>query len=664
MEAFLKRLVDSFETQTAVSGRAMRTLAGEVPHIFVNSALNVLKSTDGRQGYQYLTSMLLAKEVLLPELLNPGRFSVEAALAVYAQARKIDQRLDVKLMRMVCAAAGIEEDADEGGDALRALEMISAAGASSDVVPFLIRLGRHPATAVRSKVALLLGRTNRNVLWVEREMNDVDPRVRANAVESLWGSDTTKSKDVLWAAARDNNNRVAANGLLGLYLANVLESVPHLLKMARHRSEYFRASAAWAMGVTGDPRFAATLVSMSGDESAMVRTNADRALAAIAENVERARSAGSLLVKLSPPAVQNGKGVFRLAIHDSSNQPLAEVSPTRVSVYAGSEIVEEYEVVDRLAPEIATVGFLLPARRQCSEDFWSTLTSSYEACLPRKRKSDPWSFVRYFSPKAAAKDGKDRTGKVHDRLFGVDFTTEARPAGEEEGGESPEQGGKPSFNLLPAAVAEHFSKADRSTPGTTGLAAAFQRIVPAFAGQPGKRHILIVVPPDPSLDSGADLTQEVMELLAKRLRGSQVTVHAIALESANPAAVARLAEICHMTSGFLWMVPQPAALSETLERFLVALLPHYELTAPCQDACTRLSAMVCHEKGFGLDSLDITGVSNCARILLDTDESHDLFNGTLAGLASLRASLRGTDSQITDGGAVVSIRAGGTGEAS
>src|SRR5437899_3333086 len=82
------------------------------------------------------------------------------------------------------------------------------------------------------------------------------------AIEALWGVDTPEVRAFLHAAARDPDNRVVGNALMGLYRLEDASAVPALLKMTSHESRRFRATAAWVMGETKDARFTKALAGM------------------------------------------------------------------------------------------------------------------------------------------------------------------------------------------------------------------------------------------------------------------------------------------------------------------------------------------------------------------------------------------------------------------
>ena len=82
-------------------------------------------------------------------------------------------------------------------------------------------------------------------------------------MEALWQSSEQNLRPVLLIAGRSPHNRVAANALLGLYKHGSLDSIPLLLRMAADPDSTRKASALWAMGETGDPRFLPYLASLT-----------------------------------------------------------------------------------------------------------------------------------------------------------------------------------------------------------------------------------------------------------------------------------------------------------------------------------------------------------------------------------------------------------------
>ena len=137
---------------------------------------------------------------------------------------------------------------------------------------------RHHEPALRSKAALVIGRRVQNLNWMEKHLQQVDPRVRANVIESLWRNDSPETTGIFRHYQRDPHNRVAGNALIGLYLREPEEAVQSIRAMAEHTDPKFRVTAAWVIGMTVNARFLHVIRSMMRDPDGKVRGAACRAL--------------------------------------------------------------------------------------------------------------------------------------------------------------------------------------------------------------------------------------------------------------------------------------------------------------------------------------------------------------------------------------------------
>lgn len=149
----------------------------------------------------------------------------------------------------------------------------------------LVQLFRSSDPRIRSKVARLVGKYSQYQAFVARRLQENDPRVRANAIESLWGVDTPVARRSLEAAVSDSNHRARINAIYGLYLLGNSSSIRLLLKQARHFSPSFRVAAVWGMGQTADPRFAGIVQEMMSDTDESVRRVAAMAASRIEARV-------------------------------------------------------------------------------------------------------------------------------------------------------------------------------------------------------------------------------------------------------------------------------------------------------------------------------------------------------------------------------------------
>src|SRR5947209_7440411 len=101
---------------------------------------------------------------------------------------------------------------------MRTLDALVASGDLSKLLPVIAPLINHPDPQIRSKAVLIMGSASRNMELMERALEEQNDRVRANAVESMWGISSAYAAALLRRSANDANNRVAANAAVGLHL--------------------------------------------------------------------------------------------------------------------------------------------------------------------------------------------------------------------------------------------------------------------------------------------------------------------------------------------------------------------------------------------------------------------------------------------------------------
>jgi len=284
LEASLLHLLDRFDQQPSSSGVSLREWLNTRPVEFCSLVGALLKQRAEHSPVRQFLASLLAGFPDLPKILSdPAAMSPSAASQLVAEIARSDPTVDVKLTRWLLRGVGPSPDpvAAEPARVIRLLDILSGACCSSRALVNLVQLLRHPDPKVRSKVTLLTGRVMKSASWVESRMEDADPRVRSNAIETLWRVEAPGVVDVLKKALRDSNNRVVGNALVGLCLSGDRTAVTLLEEMAGHESSAFRATAAWAMGFLQDATFIPVLGKLLKDPEAIVRRNALRALARI-----------------------------------------------------------------------------------------------------------------------------------------------------------------------------------------------------------------------------------------------------------------------------------------------------------------------------------------------------------------------------------------------
>jgi hypothetical protein len=189
MDGYLQRLIDGFAGNPDRAGKMMRDLAEAGGVRFCDSALRLLSNPEvNTPGHQYMSTLLAANELLSERLCNPARHELQQAIALASRLARNAPFLDVELARRVVASDGIEPGRLEGPAAERALEILAHISGGTRILPFVARLLNHSDQRIRSKATLLAGRSTKNIAWAAQHMGEMNPRVRANTVEALWGA--------------------------------------------------------------------------------------------------------------------------------------------------------------------------------------------------------------------------------------------------------------------------------------------------------------------------------------------------------------------------------------------------------------------------------------------------------------------------------------------
>lgn len=208
------------------------------------------------------------------DLIDPVMYTLdkaeEVALQLMAEGQRIPERFALALM------AELPPDA---GSAQRMLELLPRIAPPARMLPLLDRIMPSSNSRIRSKAWKLYSAASLDVSWALAQINDPDPRVAANVVESLWRATPSEQLRELFAcAARQQRNRVAGNGLVGLFNQNDPAAPEVADILAHHEDPNFRASCAWAMGRVRWKEGLGLLKAMRTDAVEKVRINAERSI--------------------------------------------------------------------------------------------------------------------------------------------------------------------------------------------------------------------------------------------------------------------------------------------------------------------------------------------------------------------------------------------------
>jgi hypothetical protein len=386
--AKLAWLVEQFERDPSGIRKLIREMLDVDAPLFLQNALTVFREQPESRGSQYVVTLLVAHELLLPALCDPS-LDREQAMALARAALRVDSMADMAL-----AKALVSQAPETLADPDRLMDILDEISGGTRILPSLLRLLRHANPHIRSKAVLMIGRSSPGVRWVERRLADEDPRVRANAIESMWGMDRPDARALLQRAMDDSNNRVAGNAILGLYMIGDCSTIPVLLKMAESEMALTRSTAVWVMGETGDPRFLDVVAERLCDSDPMVRKRAFWALS-------RVKAAVAKVAQISPWPMagrfchnerETATHRVRLAVTSADGKDLPLILPTQFLLTEDGQVVNEYEVAEKEPPPALSVAFVFPKTMGRAEPAW---VSGALHALQWKRVSDVWALASY-----------------------------------------------------------------------------------------------------------------------------------------------------------------------------------------------------------------------------------------------------------------------------
>jgi hypothetical protein len=303
----------------------MRNLARDYPELFLAAALSHLESDDHTSADSFIAALVLRQETAFERLTDPGRYSCERAISVFKRLLAYDPTLDFRLARMLPGRGDTRpEKVLNGKHAARAIDILERTSEGQRLLSLLGHLPGYPDPQISAKAALFISRRMNNPAWVEKQMVNDDPRVRANALEGAWGTKSGASRRMLNDCLSDSNNRVAGNALIGLHLSGSPDAVRLAVEMSRSEDPARRATAAWAMGRIGTADFIPRLSDLLRDESSKVKSAAIRSLVEIgkAETARQAAAAANKRPRVPEPA----------PVPDTQNAPPPEPAPALIEI--------------------------------------------------------------------------------------------------------------------------------------------------------------------------------------------------------------------------------------------------------------------------------------------------------------------------------------------
>ncbi len=580
-QASLEELLAGFDRDGVRTRNRIRELVETDPQSFRNDALRLLKTPSSSRGVRYVVKLLVSNDFLFQALCDPA-MSMPESLALARAAIKVEPLIDIAVAKQLAEAVG--ELTPE--TACRVLDVLDEISNGNRIMRSLMRLLQQTNPQIRTKAVLMVGRARRSVKWVQSRFAESDPRKRANSVEALWGIDTVEARDALRAGTRDGSNRVAGNALVALHRMGDPWMIQEVMKMATAEDWLFRASAAWVMGETGDPRFLGTLGNMMRDGNALVRRRTFAALGKIKNAMAQTRKGREW--RLTASLLTAGGTVRRIRLEAAGEGgELPKITPTQFLLIEDGQPVTKYEVEERPAGDVLGVSFLFPR----TADSRPAVVGALQ-CLPRKRPSDLWHTAFYVKSERAAETG----GGLPTAMSG-------------EG--TPETASEPPSAAPSEAVPELIQERPLFTSNAEEAAAALEKppgqtecpdfwkalrlsVEAAESAACGTRQLTIYCAGDPG--DPADVSDIISAAIAAR-----IAVYAIA---ATPNG--SLDKLCQRTQGFFRLANQEADIGRLVEEAYQASLSRFLISYPPLTPDARsLQIRVFSNAGWGEANIEL-----------------------------------------------------------
>jgi len=577
--------LESFSETDPAGKQAMAQLLAANPGKFVAAVLRLLPTREPTPGSRYLAQML-AKEKLLPAaLLDTKAFDLDEAIAglraVVASGTNLQPALELALNRALLDPPNPEISAR----ILRLLGLVAAIAAPSMWNAFQLELMAYPDRFVRSRAALLIGRSTKNVAWIGRRFLDHDPRVQASAVEALWAVDAAEARPLLLTAARSPNNRVAANAALGLYRISDLKSIALLLDMARQADESFRLSAFWAIGESKDPRFIPFLMEQFKTSQGKLRLAVTRAMACIRRNEKSAGLAGEIGIQVTEArASSDGARSIAFALRPSGPLNVSEMKPTEFALWESGTLVEDYDLKLPNANATLAAGFVAPNFPAPDDPYALAVAAALMRSCASKRPDDVWRIDRYFiEPRPVNDDAPRETTLPYDESL---LTQEVKA--------------RYCFISAPDLLSRAVSSEVPAERTAADSYRAMERQCVAMRRLSGKRHVFLFLHHE-SLAALEEPTH--VRILSEIAAQEKIVFHGFAPGPSHDSAVFR--DMCLSTPGGTFSDATPDQLPAVLEDLYATLLNGCEISYRLTDGAKAGPVLLKVSSALGSGQADI-----------------------------------------------------------
>jgi len=573
MHSRLSQLVDQFAHNPPLAGKAMREMLESDDGTFTQQALALLKTVSVDPGSNYVLTLLLRDAAFLSKLCDPDLFSLAEATEIARRLQKLDPSFDVRIIKQIASAAS-NADKLTAATAERLLEIMAAFSDLSRILPVLAELLKHPSPRIRSKAVLLIGRASASAKLAESHLKEADRRVRANAIEALWGNASNEARSILIASVSDSNNRVAANAALGLYKLDETCCIAVILDMAENPSPIFRLSAVWTMNETQDPRFLVTLAKLIADADQRVRQLAFTSVAKIRKNKASLLNGPKLKVFATEVECSlEGQRKLRVSICSEDGKPAARFAGLQFAIEEDKRLVAKYSVQELGQAETLAVGIAIPRSVDQPDEFLQSCEASLKSTLQQKRSQDQWAILRY------AGDKSDSTALA--------FSSDPQA-------------------LVEALIALGNAAEGNKGPAELNLNDAAQRLFTEITPKKAQRHVLLI---DSPASGSSSLSQTDVDNLLAIAKPAKIQVYSLVVAALDSGVNPHLRRLCEASGGRTVRASSIDQILSTLQVLFRTLSSSYEITyvSNATSPTSRVSVQIFSPQGCGEQTCETTG---------------------------------------------------------
>jgi hypothetical protein len=362
--------------------------------------------THAEQQRREIIRVLSRGKSLATLIADTNQFDLRQACRVTKIALEEDPDFDKKLVELVKSGAASTPD-----QVVRVLTVLESVCAPPRLLGHILHL-KHLEGRVRSKLTLMVGRLTRDPQWLRQQLEDENPRIRANAIEGLWDVRAEGLEELLRSALHDPHHRVAANAALALHKIGDVSAAATMYSMLRHEDEMFRRAALWAIGQARDPRFLEMVEKVAAKAGGDELSLAERVKQELRTSRGSSEFTATLSLEVATDKIsESGERRVRLCcVADSVGGWLgqADLNALNFVITEGERQIEEYHLqwVQDAEPFVA----LLVQPRS-----WNGNGELLKPALRGAGVSEVYGFLPYQTPYSPVR------GKEHDDASEVKF---------------------------------------------------------------------------------------------------------------------------------------------------------------------------------------------------------------------------------------------------